>query len=265
MKLAASNIGWGPDNDQAVFEKLRAEGFAGVEIAPTRLVPAQPYAPDGVRLATSIAAQIRSTWGLDLCSMQSVWYGLSERIFGSEEERAFLLRYTRSAIDFAAEVGVPHIVFGCPKNRVIDHAEQYPIGVRFFSDCAAYAEQKGVVIGMEANPALYGTNYLNTTPEALALVRLIDSPSFRLNLDVGTIIANQESIASAAAAIPYASHVQISEPALVKIVNRSEHAELARLLKSEGYEGWVSLEMKNLGLADLFDSLEVVAQAFGKN
>ncbi len=46
------------------------------------------------------------------------------------------------------------------------------MGVRFFSDCAAYAEQKGVVIEWRLNPALYGTNYLNTTAEALELVRL---------------------------------------------------------------------------------------------
>lgn len=265
MKLAASNIGWGSEDDQAVFEKLKAEGFSGLEIAPTRLVPVNPYEPHSRRLAASMVAEFRSAWGLDTCSMQSVWYGLSERIFGSEDERNFLLQYTRSAIDFAVEVGVPHIVFGCPKNRVIENAGQYPIGVRFFSDCAAYAERKGVVIGMEANPTLYGTNYLNTTSEALALVRFIDSPSLRLNLDVGTIIANNERIESVVAAIPYVSHVQISEPALVKVALRPEHAELARLLKAEGYAGWVSLEMKNLGLADLFSSLEAVAAAFGKN
>lgn len=265
MKLAASNIGWGSEDDQAVFEKLKAEGFSGLEIAPTRLVPARPYEPDNRRSAASIASEIRSVWGLDICSMQSVWYGLSERIFGSEDERNFLLCYTRSAIDFAAEIGAPHIVFGCPKNRVIEHEGQYPIGVRFFSDCAAYAEQKGVVIGVEANPALYGTNYLNTTAEALELVRLIDSPSLRLNLDLGTIIANHERVESVVAAIPYVSHVQISEPALVKIARRPEHSELARLLNAEGYEGWVSLEMKNLGLTDLFGSLEAVAAAFGKS
>ncbi len=49
MKLAASNIGWGAEDDQAVFEKLKAEGFFWPEIAPTRLVPAHPYEPDNRR------------------------------------------------------------------------------------------------------------------------------------------------------------------------------------------------------------------------
>ncbi len=263
MKLAASNIGWESADDAAVYAKLKALGFTGLEIAPTRLVSGRPYDPENQRLAAAQVAEIGDAWGLRVCSMQSIWYGLSERIFGSQEERDFLLRYTRLAVDFAAAVGVPHMVFGCPKNRVIDHADQYPIGVRFFSDCAAYAQEKGVVIGIEANPPIYGTNYLNTTAEALSLVQEIDSPALRLNLDLGTIIANQERVDSVLAAIPYVGHVQISEPGLAAIVSRPEHVELARLLVTQGYAGWVSLEMRTLGLPELFSSLEVVAELFG--
>ncbi len=263
MKLAASNIGWELADDAAVYAKLKAFGYSGLEVAPTRLVPGRPYDPSNQRLAASMVAEISNSWGLRVCSMQSIWYGLTERIFGSASERDFLLHYTRLAVDFAASVGVPHMVFGCPKNRIIDNADQYPIGVQFFSDCAAYARKKGVVIGIEANPQIYGTNYLNTTAEALRLVQEINSPALRLNLDLGTIIANKEQVHSVSAAIPYVGHVQVSEPGLAAIVGRPEHGELARLLAAEGYEGWVSLEMRNLGLPELFSSLELVAEFFG--
>jgi sugar phosphate isomerase/epimerase len=262
VKLAASNIGWESKDDALVYQKLKEIGFLGIEIAPTRLVPIRPYEPSNRQLAESLAGDIRHIWGLEVCSMQSIWYGLTERIFGTDEERAFLLQYTRSAIDFAAAIGAPHLVFGCPKNRVIESAEQYPIGVLFFSECADYAAEKGVVIGLEANPWIYGTNFLNSTPEVLQLVREVDSPSLRLNLDVGTIIVNQESLESVAAAITFASHVQISEPYLATIGRRSEHVELVRLLNEQGYKGWVSLEMRNLGLAELFGSLDIMAELF---
>ncbi len=265
MKLAVSNIGWEAKDDALVYDKLRAIGFSGIEIAPTRLVHARPYEAGNRQLAESMVGEIRQTWGLEVCSMQSVWYGLTEQIFGSEAERAFLLQYTRSAIDYAAAVGVPHIVFGCPKNRIIQSSEQRPIGVRFFAECADYAGEKGVVIGLEANPTIYGTNFLNSTPEALQFVREVDSPSLRLNLDVGTIIANQESLESVAFAIAFASHVQISEPLLARIERRPEHAELVSLLGEHGYEGWISLEMRNLGVADLFESLDLMADLFAQH
>jgi sugar phosphate isomerase/epimerase len=263
VKLAASNIGWAAEDDATVYEKMKALGFSGLEIAPTRLVAERPYDKDGRTSAAAITADISSRWGLRVCSMQSIWYGLTERIFGSSEERDFLYRYTCSAIDYAAFVGVPHLVFGCPKNRVIDHPDQYPVGVKFFADCAEYALKKGVVIGIEANPPIYGTNYLNTTLEALALLKAVGSPALGLNLDLGTIIANEESLEALPAVIPYASHVQISEPGLAKIVRRPEQVELARLLDAQQYSGWVSLEMRNLGLPELFSSLDIVAEVFG--
>ena len=45
---------------------------------------------------------------------------------------------------------------------------------------------------MEANPAIYNTNYINTTQEALDLIREVGSDGFRLNLDVGTMLENGE-------------------------------------------------------------------------
>ena len=41
--LSASNIGWPKEYDEAVYAALQAAGFAGVEIAPTRIFPAPPY------------------------------------------------------------------------------------------------------------------------------------------------------------------------------------------------------------------------------
>lgn len=54
-----------------------------------------------------------------MISMQSIWYGRTEKLFGTEEERNLLLDYTKSAVDFAAAIGCKNLVFGCPKNRCI--------------------------------------------------------------------------------------------------------------------------------------------------
>ncbi|MDY7545355.1 sugar phosphate isomerase/epimerase family protein [Glaciimonas sp. Gout2] len=264
MKISASNIAWGLEDDQEVYSKMKAEGFSALEIAPTRLVPQKPYQPENIIVAASLAAEIQNSWGFGICSMQSLWYGLTERIFGTPEERAFLLQYTCSALDFAAAVGCPHVVFGSPRNRIIEHPEQRPVGEEFFAACAAYAESKSVTIGIEANPSSYGTNYLNTTPEALELVQAINSPFFKLNLDLGTMLENEENLSTLETLIPHISHVHISEPSLAAVIDRYEHQELARRLEDGGYTGWVSLEMRNLGTETLFRSLETVAKVFNR-
>ena len=42
-KLAISNIAWHKNDDEAVYTAMQQAGFTGLEIAPTRIFPVQPY------------------------------------------------------------------------------------------------------------------------------------------------------------------------------------------------------------------------------
>ena len=66
------------------------------------------------------AEKLKREYDLSVVSLQSIWYGRNESLFGSYEERQALLEYTKRAIDFACAVGAKNIVFGCPKNRNIE-------------------------------------------------------------------------------------------------------------------------------------------------
>lgn len=262
MKLSASNIAWNQIDDHSVYEELIGLGFSGIEVAPTRLIPEEPYHSRNIKLAAKIASEIRNTWGLEISSMQSLWFGRSEKLFGTSEERKFLLDYTRASLDFAEAIGCPHVVFGSPKNRILYHPDQINLGQEFFVSCSDYAKERGVIFGIEANPESYGTNFLNTTSEALEMVKLVDSPSLKLNLDIGTVLQNNENVMELSSVIPHASHVHISEPSLAAVQERPEHRQVAKILRSENYDGWISLEMKNLGRKQLSSSLEVVSSIF---
>lgn len=63
-------------------------------------------------------------------------------------------------------------------------------GEDFLSRIAWMAAQRQVVIGLEANPPVYNTNYINTTADAFAMAKKLDSPGLGVTLDVGTMIAN---------------------------------------------------------------------------
>jgi sugar phosphate isomerase/epimerase len=134
-------------------------------------------------------------------------------------------------------------VFGCPVNRAYDEGADLEGAVTFFKEIGDYACQCGTVIGMEANPTIYNTNYINDTISALQLISEVSSKGFKLNLDTGTIITNGESLDVLIGNVRLINHVHISEPHLAPIERRELHGELSRLLRAEDYEGFVSVEM----------------------
>lgn len=258
MKLSISNIAWPEQLDEQVLVLLKELGFAGLEIAPTRVFPQRPY--EDLERAKAWAQGL----GLAVPSMQSIWYGRTEQVFGSPEDRAALLDYTKKAVDFAQAVGCRNLVFGCPRNRSVPDGET-PVGeLEFFRELAEYAAPRGTVIGMEANPPIYNTNYINTTAQALDLVERVDRPGFRVNLDVGTMVANGEEVSLLEGRVGLLSHVHISEPGLKAVEERQLHRELARLLRRENYGGFISVEMgRQEDLDDVRRVCVYVKEVFG--
>ena len=66
------------------------------------------------------------------------------------------------------------------KTRVIEKEEDYQIAIGFFKELGDYAFSKNTVIGMEANPAIYNTNFINDTKSAIELIEMVDSKGFLL-------------------------------------------------------------------------------------
>ena len=289
MKLSVSNIAWEAKDDNIIFQKMKDLGFAGLEIAPTRIIPEAPYEHN--KEAITFAEHIKQDYGFIIPSMQSIWYGVTDRVFGTAEERARLTAYTKKAINFAEAIGCRNLVFGCPRNRVIPestdnqetdnkttdnqadkHADIQNTAVSFFRELGDYAYKHHTTIAMEANPPIYHTNYINTTEEAIRLIQTVNSKGFKLNLDIGTMIENNEAVSTLNTAAHLINHVHISEPRLTQIKERSLHKELAEFLRAASYKGYVSIEMGKRNSKDdkedkenlnkLFWMMEYVAKIF---
>lgn len=259
MKTAVSNIAWSSENDAYVYDLMQKYDYCGLEIAPTRIIPERPY--DNISAASEWNKKLKDRYGFEIPSMQSIWFGRRENIFGSPEERDILIDYTKKAIDFAAALGCRNLVFGCPRNRNIPYGSDDSTAVEFFRSIGEYALSKGTVIGMEANPPIYNTNYINDTASALELIERVDCKGFLLNLDMGTMIHNDEPINIIKGRIGLINHVHISEPGLKPIEKRSIHKELFRLLRSESYDRYVSIEMgNNASLSELEGIMKYVSE-----
>jgi sugar phosphate isomerase/epimerase len=261
MKLSISNIAWTAEQDEAVYSYMKQYGFTGLEIAPTRIFPSRPY--EHLQEAKKWASDLKKQYGLEISSMQSIWYGRQENIFGSKEERQALWDYTTKAIDFAEAIGCGNLVFGCPKNRNLSEGANPGIAINFFRELGDYAFAHHTVIGMEANPPIYQTNYINTTEAALALIEQVDTIGFRLNLDLGTMIYNQESVSLLKGHVKRINHVHISEPGLKLIEERPVHQALKNILRSENYQGYLSVEMgRREQLQELEHAMKYVREVY---
>lgn len=255
MKLSISNIGWSKSDDRQVYAMMKELGFTGLEIAPTRIFPENPY--EDLDAARNWSERLFCGHGFTVPSMQSIWYGRTEAVFGSGEERRILTDYTKKAIRFAEAIGCRNLVFGCPRNRCVPKDREAEDSLTFFREIGKYAASHHCVIALEANPRIYHTNFLNTTEDTLAFIKKVDSEGILLNLDAGTMVENGESVSILKGYGRYIHHVHISEPGLRLIQKRLIHKELAAFLKDMDYGGFVSIEVGRQ------DGVEALSQMMG--
>lgn len=261
MNLAISNLAWNKDDNIKMYEFISNSGFQGLEIAPTKLFSNRPY--NCIKEAVKYKAFLKKEYNLKVVSLQSIWYGKNDTIFGSQEERKNLYNYTKEAIEFSNALECPNIVFGCPKNRIIKNANQWDIAVEFFSNIGEAAFKHGVFIAIEPNPRIYNTNFINTTNEAIKFCNCIQSKGLKVNLDFGTIIENKEIISFSQNDINLINHVHISEPNLKLIKERDEHYKLKKVLLKYNYKKFISIEMGDgNNLKDIKKTIEYIGRVF---
>ena len=262
MNLCLSNLAWDQPREDEIFNYMKCLGIQGVEIAPTKLFGDDPY--NNISDAVMYSGLLRKKYSVSIASMQSIWYGRKENIFGSPAERERLLIHTKKAIDFSAAIGCHNLVFGCPKNRIMSDLSQKSESYDFFSDIGKYAAEAGTFVSVEPNPEIYGTNFLNTSIEAIEFCRQIDSKGVKVNLDFGTIIINREQPEVFQDNLDVVGHVHISEAYLKPLVRRSGHLRLRGILHDGGYQGFISVEM---GVSDnhqdIFDAAYYLKEVFG--
>lgn len=254
IQLSISNIAWAQEQDEQLYSLLKEFQIDALEIAPTRLFADQPY--DNLIRASKYAEYLKDTYNLSIVSLQSMWYGKEENLFQSKQDRDTLTEYTFRVIDFADAIKSPNIVFGNPKQRNGFLPEYESLIVDFFITIANYAKEKNIVIAIEPNPTIYGTNFLNTTLETIEFIVKVNHKNLKLNLDLGTMIENNEKISNLRNKVELINHIHISEPYLKPIKKRKLHSQLKEL----NYTGYASIEMGRIESIDKLKSIILYAK-----
>ncbi|WP_170765254.1 sugar phosphate isomerase/epimerase family protein [Ruegeria lacuscaerulensis] len=269
MKLSVSNIAWSPEHKLEAYALLRDHGVSGLEFAPGLLFPDLDAPLEATTQECDRVLAELDEFGLRPSSMQSLLFGVPEaHLFGSSMAQETLQETMKGAIGLAARLNCRNLVFGSPQNRVIPDdmaaTQAEAIWRDNFLRMGDTAAANGVVVALEPNPMQYGTNFMTSIADTLAVVRSVDHPAIRMNLDLGAAILTGEiktfeSWLSNALEISH--HVHLSVPELAPLSTQAPIVQsMSEALEAAGWQNWISVEMRG-GLDALSETL---AACFGQ-
>lgn len=243
MRLSFSNIAWTPDEEAEVAALLAEAGLRHVDIAPAK------YFTDPALATAADVERVRRWWadrGFAIAGMQALLFGVHGlNLF--TDDGTMLTRLSRLC-RLGADLGAGTLTFGSPKQRDrtgVDDTSAQRIAVDFFRRLGDEAGRAGVLMCLEPNPEIYGCNFMVRTDEAAAIVRDVNHPAIRLQLDVGAIAANHEDATRTVEAhADLVGHVHASDPGLVVLGDgNAPHAEVAAALRVWRPGSIVTVEM----------------------
>lgn len=246
MKIAISNIAWNKDENDLISQLLAKFGIAGVEVAPTK-VWENPFSQSDREIK-----KYKDYWknkDIEIVALCSLLYGHPElMIFDSPKQREATYQHLIQMMELGAKLGAKILVFGSPKNRLFTNVTQKKvdeIAFDFFTRVSSKAKLYKLFFCIEPNPVQYGTNFINTSLEAVKFVKKINQPNFWVHLDSSTIALNDEDyLKTLTVAKDYTKHFHISEDYLKEIgTGKVDHAKFAQVLKGVNYSNWASIEM----------------------
>jgi D-psicose/D-tagatose/L-ribulose 3-epimerase len=172
------------------------------------------------------------------------------RVAGPEVDPDKQLAYVRVAFDRVVRFGVKLIVFGSPAARNVPagfpRQEAMKQLVAFGKLIAPEAQRRGLVIGLEALRR-QESNIVNTTAEALQVVRAVGHPSFQLTVDFYHLAIEKEDPAILLQAREHVRHLHFANPdGRVFPLDASEYDYYAFFenLRRIGYQGGLSVEAR---------------------
>lgn len=269
MRLSISNIAWQPEEDQRIATLLEQHQIDAIDIAPGKY-----FSSPELATKTEIMA-VKQWWherGISIIGMQSLLFGTTGlNVFGDKASRLGLLARLQAIFRIAGILGATRLVFGSPRNRdrhSLSDQEATDSAIQFFQQAANYAADEGVLLCLEPNPVCYGANFMTNSQETALVVKAVNHPALRMQLDTGAITINQEDVAqvlnSYAALI---GHVHASEPQLAPLGdNGTDHGQMAIALAQSLPKAIVTIEMLATGaepaLQSISRALHVAIQAY---
>ncbi len=232
-----------------VFAHASKLGYAAVEIAPFTLADSVTDVPASER------TRIRESARTNTIEIAGIHWLLvkPEGLYVNHTDEAVRRRtayYFCELVDFCADVGGKVMVAGSPKQRNImpgvspGQAADWALGT--FRDAVRRAEDRGVTICFEPLGPIE-TNFINTAADAIQFVQQLNSPAFKIILDVKAMCTESKPIPQIIReSWPHFAHFHANDKNLKGPgFGEVDFKPIAAALKDVGYAGLISLEVFN--------------------
>ena len=242
MKFCISNLAWNKNEENTVLS-LMSKKIKLLEYAPALLIKNLSLKKDILKA--------KDTWKkrkISLYSMQSILFDTKDAyIFGNKTQRDNFYKEIKKKIILAKTLKTKIIVFGSPENKKTFGKKKEMLdkmSFKMFKKISLISEKNKIIFCIEANPRIYGTKYLTHTIDAINISKKINNKFFKVNLDLSTVISNNENIDYLLKNyLNFFGHAQISTPNLVNLLRyKKDIAIFLRKLKKYSYKKVVSIE-----------------------
>jgi sugar phosphate isomerase/epimerase len=236
--------GWSLED---TFAYAAGAGYDAVEIAPFTIAnDVTKILPDERRRIREMAARtgIRIS-GIHWVLVQTEGIYLTHP---DPEVRGRTTRYFNALVDFCADIGGKHIVVGSPKQRNlmegVTHSQAWEWATAVFREPVRIAAERDVTICFEPL-APSETNFINTAEEAVRFTRQLESPHFKIILDVKAMSSEAKPVPQIIReswphfAYFHANDVNLKGPGFGEV----DFKTIAAALCEVGYNGFVSVEV----------------------
>jgi D-psicose/D-tagatose/L-ribulose 3-epimerase len=247
MRLSISNIAWRPEEDLSVAALLAKHDVDAIDVAPGK------YFKDFATTSSQDITDVRRWWrvrGIEIVGMQALLFGTQGlNLFGEPAVRERMLAYLAHVCRIAHGLDARFLVFGSPRNRDrsgLDDHQTADIAKDFFRRLGDIAADQDTVICLEPNPPLYGGNFMTDAAATAEVVRAVNHPAIRMQLDVGALSLNGESAAAVLARdADLVAHVHASEPELGVLGDHgTDHGPVASAIRKFCPNKIVTIEMR---------------------
>jgi sugar phosphate isomerase/epimerase len=236
--------GWSlPDT----FRFAKKVGYDAVEIAPFTIANYVTDIPGPTR------KQIREEAAQANIAISGIHWVLvqAEGMYINHVDAAVRQRtaqYLLDLVDFCSDVGGSTIVVGSPKQRNVmagvDLSQAWTWATDTFRDAVKHAEDKAITICFEPL-APSETNFINTAGDAIRFVQQLNSPAFKIILDVKAMCSETKPIPDIIReswphfAYFHANDRNLKGPGFGDV----DFTPIAAALREVGYDGVVSVEV----------------------
>ena len=242
-------------------------GLEGVEIAPSRIwrktwrglsaIDVEKYRRD-VEVAD-----------LKIVGLHSLFFDHPELgLFCAEEFQSRTLEFMVHLSTLCRDLGGKTLIYGGGRRRgKLSEEEAYKRAIDFCGTLCDRIEAHGTAYCFEPlGPQKM--DFVNSVNDSIRIVKAVNSPSLRVQLDAEALADNNEITDEIfAAAKPYLVHVHANEPDF-QVLGSSDHVDHAAIgaqLQFIGYDGYVSIEQKMIGedpLVALGESVAVLKECY---